>query len=436
MSEEQQLITKILPAGQVLQQYADYLQSESYCIDVSSWPIKVLHANSNRNQVVENLELEFPSWSRSAGIRVVADGYAEFRRTLKTRLMERLPRISGQSFRPVENRFIRSRGALVANSYHLFDPEPPSCLKTPSILQEFLDRILPNAAEQKIVLQFFAHLIQRPQQRPQFGLIITGVGGVGKSLMVQLAEAALGGFHWWRENDYSPALKQFSEVFPNNLLVTFDDAIAGRNTYEDLKQEITREFKDVEIKGQQKTLLREVYSRVVVLSNDSRPLRLVNDRRFYVPTPCVHRESPEESEAFGHNFYSEWFDKPETAAWLYHWFRSIDISDFNHATVIRTETHAMMCDASSSALEKYIGAYIEHAPIFHERQLVEYLSREGLTRIIPDDLKLKLTAHGYMHKRQDCPSGNGMVWLWKPNAKRSRSLTDEERAAVIQAVTF
>ena len=92
-----------------------------------------------------------------------------------------------------------------------------------------------------------------------------------------------------------------------------------------------------------------------------------------------------------------------------------------------------MSDASISSLEKYTASYVEDSPIFHEKQIMEYLNREGLSRVRPDDLKLKLLALNYIHRRQAVAGVEGMVWLWKPDVKRSRALTDGETAAILLA---
>jgi hypothetical protein len=275
--------------------YAKHLAAESWCVDVSGIRPAALHADSNRAACAEYFKIEFADWCDANGLSIASFDSNVVSRSLVDKVMARLPRIFGSSFRPTSEKFFKSRGALLANTYKPVDAPAPADLTTPAILQGYLERVLPQKEDRNRVLQFLAHIIQMPQVRPQFGLIMTGEGGTGKSFLVRLVEAALGNRYCWRENSYKPVFKQFSEVLPNNLLVTFDDASASAHTYEDLKHAITSEYQEVEVKGQQKTVSREVYARIIVLSNLEKPLRLVDDRRFYVTEPCVHKVSREES---------------------------------------------------------------------------------------------------------------------------------------------
>lgn len=422
-----------LPAKEVLKKYAAYLESQSWCIDASGTSVMAFHASSDYPANLEYFRLKFPAWSKASGIRVDQSEYGSFLDRMKSDLPPLLPCILGSSFRPSDEKFFNFNGATFANTYLPFHPPRPTDCSAP-LADELFERLFPNVKERTTVRQFLAHIIQKPLERPQWGLLITGEGGEGKSLMMQMLEAALGNNHWWRERNLEAALKQFSEVLPDNLSVCFDDAKFGPDSAEQLKHPMTARYQVVELKGVQKTVKREVYARLTVLSNKMRPLRLVEDRRWYVPTRCVNRISKDESKLFGANV-GTWLRQPDTPAILHHYFMNVDLTGFDPSGCELTETHARMSEASVSVLEKYISEFIEDGIIFHETQLLAHLNAQGIRHVNPDELKLKLGDLGYEHKRRPPVPNAKKVWLWQPvSQQRQRSLTNAESEAIIAAL--
>lgn len=424
-----------LPAREVLKKYADYLKSQSWCIDASGTSVMAFHAASDYPANLEYFRLKFPAWSKEFGIRVDESEFGSFLDRMKSDLPPLLPCILGSSFRPSNEKFFNFNGATFANTYLSFNPPRPADCSAP-LADELFERLFPDERERTTVRQFLAHMIQKPLERPQWGLLITGEGGEGKSLMMQMLEAALGNNHWWRERNLVAALKQFSEVLPDNLSVCFDDAKFGPDSAEQLKHPMTARYQVVELKGVQKTVRREVYARLIVLSNKMRPLRLVDDRRWYVPARCLNRTSKEESKEFGAKV-GAWLRQPDTAAILYHYFMDVDLTDFDPSGCELTETHARMSEASVSVLEKYISEFIEEGIIFHESQLLAHLNTQGIRHVNPDELKLKLGDLGYEHKRRPPAPEMKKVWLWQPvSQQRQRSLTSAESDAILVALNL
>lgn len=423
----------IHPAKTVLRMYAEHLKSQSWCIDASGTSVMAFHAASDYTANLDYFRLKFPAWSKTNGVRVEASEYRDFLDRLRSDIPPRLPCILGSSFRPTDEKFFDYNGATFANTYLPFNPPRPADCSAP-LADELFKRLFPDDRERTTVCQFLAHIVQKPLERPQWGLLITGEGGEGKSLMMQMLEAALGNNHWWRERDVKAALKQFSEVLPDNLSVCFDDGKFGSDPAEELKHPMTSRYQVVELKGVQKTVRREVYARLTVLSNKVRPLRLVEDRRWYAPTRCVNRVSRAESKVFGAEV-GTWLRQPGTAAILYHYFMDVDLTGFDPGGCELTETHARMSEASVSVLEKYVSEFIEEGPIFHESQLLSHLNAQGIHRVNLDELKVKLGDLGYEQVRRPPTTGASKVWLWQPvSQQRQRSLTASESAAITAAL--
>lgn len=446
------LVTKapptLLSPKHITQRFAVDLAAASWCIDVSAFPLKALHADSNYNAALDSFRHDFTSWALKNNLRVdLKDGkYNDFLNNLNNRLIPLLPRVLGSSFYPASkydptrDRFFKSRsGALLANTFVPFKPPCPENFVTPSILIDYLGRIFANDQDRKMVVQWLADIIQNPSRRPMWSVVLTGQQGSGKSSIFRLVSLALGNRHTWEKNDYGPAFKQFSEVLPDNLLVSFDDAPGRPETYQRLKQAITCTSTQVELKGVQKLVHKEVYARIMICSNSPRPLRIEEgDRRLYCAEPSKHLESQEETAKFFVGF-NDWLEGPAAPAILYHFFMGVDLSDFTPGSTIKTETHAKMVGLSTTVLENLLLDYVtvaplEEKPIFHNATLLKHLEGHGIKHADADLLKMKFADLGYVKKRRPVGAAkNKQCWVWQPDCARSRALTENEDEAILLA---
>jgi hypothetical protein len=426
--------------------YTDYLISQSYCVDESAFPPKALHIKSNADSLIDSFRYDFPSWAKKNKVKVDTDSYAAFLNNLTDRLIYLLPRVKGTSFKPVsETIFINSSGLKCANTFVPYAPSAPEQFVMPEELEEYLSRVFMNEQDRKYVIEWIADIIQNPTRRPQWGVCLTGQQGTGKSSIIRMVSAALGYRHTWEHNDYTPAFQRFSEILPDHLLVAFDDAVAGKNTYQQLKQAITRRSMKVEVKGQQKHVEREVYARVLICSNSMRPLRIEEgDRRLYCAEYSVHKIDPEETAKFFVRFNS-WMEEPETAAIIYRWLKQIDLSGFNSGSTLQTETHAAMVGLSKSALDSNLADFVEieegQPPrVFSKSALLAYLAEQGFKYPDQDSIKLKMANLGYELSRRvvkGCNDGKKLD-LWQPipkNGGRAPSLTPEQEECIREAFT-
>lgn len=424
-----------LTVSEAVKSFAADLKAQSWCIDVSAFPLKALHAESNYNAAIEKFRYDFPSWAVAKNVRVQTQDYIGFLRNLTDRLIPLLPRVLGSSFKPVPDKFFEDRGVLFANTFVPFAPNVPETFDMPEILEEYLSRIFMNVRDRKYITEWMADIIQNPFRRPMWAVVLTGDQGSGKSSIFRLVSAALGYRHTWENNQYAPAFKQFSEVLPDHLVVSFDDAVSSRDTYQKLKQSITRTSMSVELKGVQKQVLRDVYARILICSNSPRPLTIEEgDRRLYVAEPCRHKKSPEETAAFFVRF-NDWLEQSSTPTVLYHWLKTIDLSDFVPGSTVKTETHALMVGLSASVLETLLSEYVEDSPIFHNQNLLEYLHENGCRNPNEDLIKIKMASLNYEQKRRKVAGcGDGQIKVWQRICPRGRTLTPEEAECIRSVV--
>lgn len=393
---------EVAPAA-AARQFAKHLEALSYCIDESSWPLKALHTNSNSDSSIDSFRYDFPSFAKSQNIRVTGD-YSTFLHSLTDRLAYLMPRVKATSFKPMSGQIFTNKfGLRCANTYVPFKPAVSGDFIMPLILEQYLKRVFMNPEDCKIVVEWLADIIQNPMRRPEWGVYMQGDSGTGKSSIYRVLLAALGDKHGWFKNDYTEPFTKFSEVWADNLIVFFDDAPAQKTTYQKLKQAITRKSMQVQLKGQQKLMEREVYSRVLICYNPIAGNQLIGEkgeRRLYVCEPSIH-EKDEASTAEWFVGFNDWMEEPDAPTILYHWLKSIDLKDFKPGSITRTAAHARFVGLSASAFSDCIEAFVapedgQPRPVFIPRQLTDHLTRHGFRYPDMEAIKAKLLALGYV----------------------------------------
>jgi hypothetical protein len=440
------------PTKAIRKQFIGHL-AEKYVIDESGNFPRAIPA-SGRSQNLNSLTFEFAPWAKGHSTRRIPEGeFTPFMAGLETAIRGGLARVCGISFKPVDRRsFVDSKGDTLLNTYLPYaPPRPANHSECKLVLDAYAARLFhQNDEDRKHVLQFCADIIKNPARRPQWGVMIRGFPGTGKSSLINLLRVAQDKRYVWSEADYTPAFARFSEVLPNNTVVVFDDATSGRNSAEDLKLAITRSTANVEVKGVQAIVEREVYARIFVINNRQRPFVLpADDRRFYVTEYLDHLHDLTESEAYYEGFTAFW-QNPDNAAAIYWWFRDIDTTDFKPSACIKTEARkqliAMSTSGADSAIAEFLGGKeISHIDgdgvtqtvtppvqtIFHESQLLTFLKGYRVPDMPPDMLRRKLTEAGYETSRRPvgtCNNGN-QIDVWQkivPGRKRAPTLTAEQ----------
>lgn len=435
--------TKTSPKTAV-NKFAAYLASIYLCVDYAVHPPTMFFSNTKQSASVETITSKWKSWAKTNSIWVDdSEPYAEFKAKLQARVKAKLPHVFGSAFKPTNERFFEQHeGITKANSFVPFLPDPVE--PAPELPTEYFERLFPNNADRKHVLQFLGHAFQFPLVRPMHALLITGVQGNGKSTIPTVLRKALGGKHVYDDNSYSSAFTPFAAHLPDNMFVVFDDAKADRSTHGRLKMEITRTLQSVNVKYQTHPEDRTVYARVIVLNNLKTPMVMDNCRRFYATEFSTHANeyNPEGSKANTDDFFDRffaWLDTPDAAAQLRQFFLSIDLKGFNPFSIPQTDTLREMIDAGRSALSTLVGRYVQDAPCFHMNQLFEYLKANNVSSPNLEAVTSTLKELQYKEVRRVVPGcGTEQVDIWAPmppaGKKKTRSVTEEEAVAIADSI--
>lgn len=176
------------------------------------------------------------------------------------------------------------------NLWHGFSFEPSENVsaKAKRAVEMLLDHIRENicAGEEdlfKWLITFFAHLIQKPWEKPMVATVFKGGKGVGKNFFIEQIGELLNG-HYVLASDARYLVSNFNGHFENCLLFVLDEAFwSGDKRAEGrLKDLITGKAHQIERKGAESYKVKNC-TRVAIIGNEDWLVPASNDeRRFAV----------------------------------------------------------------------------------------------------------------------------------------------------------
>jgi hypothetical protein len=435
-----------LTPAQVVKRYADeHWTARGYCVMYTTTKSVLFHPPSNKSLSTDILLDEFDDWVHTASVEVVTDQYAAFRASLVARVRSRLVKVYGSSFRPVPDAFYTdSNGAPLANTFKPFNPQTPADTAPPPMLVELFERIAPVPEEQKLLIEWTAAIFQRPLERPVYGVILTGDSKCGKSSLVSVIKAGLGGNHVNDTLSYTDLWKEFSTVWADYLLNAVEDQVAPRDADTRMKQSMSVKSKKFSIKNEQEQVSRDMFSRTIITSNFRRPLRLDPTVRRWLAIQWIdHRVSEADSIDFFERLYS-WLAKPEAAAQIVYYFRHhVNIEIYNPNLCPRTPTLDEMIGQSTSVLHGLIKEFVADGHAFLDLELRQYIQEEmgdAPKRDLADLIESYLRNEGYSRDRRPIIGVTKRPFVWtKKTGKRGAPLKPEDdarMAALLDAPAF
>jgi hypothetical protein len=305
------------------------------------------------------------------------------------------------------------------------------------MLIRLLERIAPIAAERQQLIEWTAAIFQRPEERPIWGIIATGNSKCGKSSLVSVIKAGLGGNHVNDSVTYTGLWENFSTVWADYALIALEDLVAPRDADTKMKQAMSSKSKMFSIKGEQKQVKRDLYSRIIVTSNDRRPLRLDPTVRRWLALQFIdHPISEAESVAFFEEFYA-WLATPEAAAQIRHYFLNVKIEGYNPNLCMRTATLDEMIGLSTSVLHGAIKDFVADEHSFVDGQLHAHIKEElgeHPKRELLDIIKSHLINEGYQRTRRSVTGVGKRQWVWskRGGGKRGTELRPEDEASMVE----
>lgn len=310
---------------------------------------------------------------------------------------------------------VTEKGAMEvpgAQLFNLYKAPPPLNTQGDSennLWTNHLKRIYPEEEEQTLLLDYMAHLIQRPEQKPGFGVVLGGKQGIGKDTLLWPLRQAVGEYNsaeigpdeilsphnaWVQSllivvNEVRPFEKHYhANAFYNRLkilLASPPDYLASKEKY-------------------RKTIFVRNVCRVFLTTNDIYNLLLEeNDRRMFVMN-SRHKGSAEPG-AFPDGYWEElwdWLARKQGWKQVAAMLAKRDLSNFKgHLRGVVNRKKADIIEMSVEAyrnsvddlLQDFLGEFGEEKPqIIFIKDLSEYARSERFDDV--DDVQRRLKGRG------------------------------------------
>ncbi|EEV5867245.1 ATP-binding protein [Escherichia coli] len=259
------------------------------------------------------------------------------------------------------------------------------------LIQTWLDvmaGLFPDTYERKRVIQFIAHALQKPMEKPSFALLITGAQGNGKSsMLMEVLRIVLGKTYVTLFGGVSELSKATGAYRWANRLFCFIDDFSDQTdrTSEKLKLTITQHTVTA------KKLYCDEYTvpvvtRFIFISNDRQPIPFYDghDRRYYAPAYAPAQDVSAKVD----NFLKQLRDDAQTRDALYRYLMDYPIDDFNPQVPEDTANHQHMVNSSTSQVVQQFQAMLQIDPTdfvnihWYEHMMFDYFG----TRLTPTQL--------------------------------------------------
>lgn len=383
--------------NELLQQFTKYIIHSGY--------LKINTAAHNCTQLINHHDSDDTHSSD-----LISDLFSEYcndnskkansdtKKVVQSYVWQSLSIVVGIKFNPLCGLIIRDEltNRKFLNKYKRYVPTIDDQGTTPDLFIEYLERLFPVKSERKLVTQWLAHCIQKPAERPSWHLMLSSEAGTGKGFMVEKIMTPLLAYQTMVLRAYTQLLGKFSSCLSDNMLILLDDTKSkSRHTTTELKSILSEERQYIEIKQLQGKMMN-CYSRIILASNEIRPILLdEDDRRWLVTKRIVHKESQEETEKFIKLVEAYLADGGIDEIFWY--LTNYDLDDFKHKHVVKTETHRKMVEMSISVEEQEVISFCEDKSVFNISKLNDHLKDLGLK---PSGNRIThyLTSIGYERK--------------------------------------
>ena len=200
------------------------------------------------------------------------------------------------------------------------------------------------------VLNWFSHIIQKPEVKTKVALVIFSITeGVGKNIVSDIFNQLVLGYNA-KFRDTSALTDRFNAEMMGKLFVVGDEINArATEVANELKDIITREDENIELKGKDKLFLND-YKNYYFTTNNENVFKVSNtDRRF------MFIEAPDDKRT-EEGYYANLFNFKKDDAKLKHlfnYFNSRDISAFETRNIVKTEYKINLIMANLPAYIKF-----------------------------------------------------------------------------------
>ncbi len=200
------------------------------------------------------------------------------------------------------------------------------------------------------LVNYLAHLVQKPDSLPGVALLFKSGQGVGKDLMIDFIQKMLGKDYIYRTEKLDEIFDKFNGSLKNRLVLQLNE-VQGSNGYakkENLKNLITANSININEKNL-KPYTQSNFMRVILFSNNLSPIDIPHDDRRY----CVFQCGNKKPTAYYQNLLNVLEDRSAIES-ICHFLKNVDISKFRPQDRPITEAYQEMKEANRHPIQQYL----------------------------------------------------------------------------------
>lgn len=315
---------------------------------------------------------DVPSYSDWMLSRVGDNPHHQLMKSKKTAIVTRLGYVPGDNRMIIRN----ERGTRIANQWRPGGVIPAKGNEKPVL--EFFERFIPHARSIEHVIQYLAHLYQRPAVKIEHGLTISGGYGTGKGTLREIVAKLFGEHNIQKIEGGELEDKNNARWVDKQVLIVEETYHKGKyETYNRTKSLVvddTFPVQDKYVKTYEGTSPRGI----LVTTNDDAPMSIPEgDRRWFI---CATPPTPEDDEMEEHRAFFKRFrdllkqDDTTVAAFAYYLQHEVDLSVFpTKGAPPMTAAKERAMDASRTPLADGLVQLIRSgAPPYLHKDVVSY----------------------------------------------------------------
>jgi hypothetical protein len=204
---------------------------------------------------------------------------------------------------------------------------------------DFIRRIICNGDAEHFgwLMDWIAHMVQKPQEPSQVAVVLKGGEGIGKGFLLKRLGELVGRAHYAHISNSKNAFGDFNASLADLLLLFCDEMFANGNKSQDgeMKRIITEDTIDIVRKGLD-PIKEPRYFRTVLASNEFHVVNASKDaRRFFI---LYVNESMKRNWDYWKSLAHEWDHGGKEA--FFGLLQDRDISNFNYKNAPRTKALA------------------------------------------------------------------------------------------------
>jgi hypothetical protein len=242
---------------------------------------------------------------------------------------------------------------------------------------DYFDRLIPVQTERRFLLQFLAHLYRHPAIKIEFGAIITGGFGTGKSTFHRLVNGLFGQDNA-RKLEGEELTSQYNARWVDCQVLMIEEAHHGE------RLEVFK--RTLELLVAERINVHDKYipifegrtpRGITLVSNDEAPIVLPpGDRRWFVtatlPTPETEQENQEHRAFFKRLYDVLNRDDSALAAFAYHLKHEVDLEGFEpKGTPLMTAAKETATKASRTPVAQVLAELIATGAAPFHKDIVE-----------------------------------------------------------------